>query len=218
MRFRALRDGVIGNTSASGAEIWGSSPCPAVFVKGPDASGPFHFRDSPGFSGTRWSASRRTAGSDTKGVALPSLSCRTAKPLLRSSEDQKRSTSARAQLRAATTQRERMGLFKQVKRMRGATHDAPQPLRMANANGTPAQPAAAAQHAAAHAWGAATLAAAPAGDPADYEPIAERTALNALWAWRCQAPVRLHRAPARRSQGPWCSPGSPSQSLWQGRS
>ncbi len=66
-----------------------------------------------------------------------------------------------------------MGLFKQVKRMRGATHDAPQPLRMANAIGTPAQPPAAAQHAAAHAWGAATLAAAPAGDPADYEPIAD---------------------------------------------
>ena len=66
-----------------------------------------------------------------------------------------------------------MGLFKQVKQMRGMTHDAPQQIRMANAIGAQAQSPAAARHAAAHAQGAATLAAVPAEDPADYEPIAD---------------------------------------------
>jgi hypothetical protein len=44
---------------------------------------------------------------------------------------------------------------------------------MANAIGAQAQQLAAAQQAAAHAQSAAVLAAAPAGDPAEYEPIAE---------------------------------------------
>jgi cytochrome c1 len=66
-----------------------------------------------------------------------------------------------------------MGLFKQVKEMKGMIQDAPEQVRMANAIGAQAQQLAAAQQAAAHAQSAAVLAAAPAGDPADHEPIAQ---------------------------------------------
>jgi hypothetical protein len=54
-----------------------------------------------------------------------------------------------------------MGLFKQVKQMKGT------------ATGAPARQPAGARQAAAHAHSAAVFAAAPAGAPADYAPIAE---------------------------------------------
>ncbi len=51
----AIRDGVIGNTPASGAGIWGSSPCPGV-VDGPGNAGPFAFLEQlgTGFGPVGW--------------------------------------------------------------------------------------------------------------------------------------------------------------------
>jgi len=66
-----------------------------------------------------------------------------------------------------------MGLFKQVKQMKGMIQDAPEQVRMANAIGAQAQQLAAAQQPAAHAQSAVVLTAVPAGAPADYEPIAD---------------------------------------------
>jgi hypothetical protein len=65
------------------------------------------------------------------------------------------------QVRAATDKREAMGLFKQVKQTKGT------------ATGVQARQPASAPPAPAHAHSAAVFAAARAGAPADYAPIAE---------------------------------------------
>jgi len=99
----------------------------------------------------------------------------TAKPLLRSRENQKQSPGAHVPVRAATDEGEQMGLFRQAKQMNGIVQGTPEQIRAANTFDAHAQQRVVAQQAVAVDRGATLLGAQPAGAPADYEPIAEVT-------------------------------------------